>query len=546
MKKYLSVFFAFILTICITFGLSSCFGDGKNKNIVIVYTTDVHCSIEGYASLAEYVKDVKASNKNITLIDAGDAMQGGLIGSLSKGEYVIEMMNELNYDIYVVGNHEFDYGIDELAERIDEFNGDFVSCNISYTGHNENKLSEIKPYSIIDYGVAKVGYVGVTTPSALVASNPSTFKEDGEVVYSFAEGNLFEEVQSNIDECYEQGCKYVVLVAHLGYSENYAPYSSKDLIANTSGAIAVIDGHSHQLLPCSYYANKDGEMVPLCTGGYKMSAFGRITISSKGDVDLSIVSSYTKKNSEILNKLQEIQDRIDEQTSTVVATADLSLSIYDEDGVRIVRNREAGLGDLVADAFKSVTNADIAFINGGGLRDDIQSGDLTYGDIKNVLPFDNEVCIVKATGQKILDYLEFVSRNTQSVYSDGTMAVGENGGFAQVSGLKYTIDTSVESTVETSDSGEFERITGERRIKNVSVLVNGEYVAIELDKEYTVASLNFILLDGGDGANMFMDCEVVSSYVMLDSEALTTYLVDTLHGHIKDLYETTGNRITIE
>ena len=548
MKKHSYLIIALILVIVFSLVVPSCSKKAEDSDIVIVYTTDVHCGVDdniGYASLAAYINKTKQVSSNFTLIDAGDAMQGNLIGSLSKGKYIIDIMNYLNYDIYAIGNHEFDYGIDELSKRINEFNGDFISCNLSYIGSKENKISKVKPYSIKDYGFAKVGFVGVTTPSTLVSSNPANFIEDGEVVYSFHAETLFEEVQKNIDECKELGCKYVVLVSHLGYTDNYEPYSSIDLIKNTSGAIAVIDGHSHQVASCNYYKDKSGQMIPLCAAGYKMNAIGRITITKEGDVHLGIINSYSEKDENAQSLIEEINLKIENEVSKVVATSDLAMSIFDPSGIRIVRTREVAIADVVADAYKDASGADIAFANGGGVRADLKAGDITYGDIKNVLPFDNTLCIIKATGAQILDYLEFASRKTEHEYTDGTRALGEFGGFAQVSGLKYTIDTTIPSSVIVDESGNFVKIEGERRVKSVQVLQGDEYVPIDADKTYTICSLNFILLDGGDGVTMFEENEVISKNVMLDSEALIRYIVDVLHGSLKEKYEIVGNRITI-
>lgn len=539
-----------LITLCIGIALpfvSGC-SNGGPENIVVVYTTDVHCGIDdniGYASLASYVKKEKEVNKNFTLVDAGDSIQGSLVGSLSQGKYIIEIMNEVGYDIYTIGNHEFDYGIDELSARISEFKGDVISCNIAYTGKKDNKLKEVKPYSIVDYGFTKVGYVGVTTPKTIVTSSPDTFKEDGEVVYSFFADNLFEKVQQNIDECKKLGCKHVVLVTHLGFPNNYDPFTSIELIKNTSGAIAVLDGHSHQLLPCSYYPNKDGVQIPLCTAGYKMNAFGKLTITKDNDVQLGIINKYDDKDSATLSLIDNIKKKVEEDTKKVVASSDLALSIFDQSGIRMARSREVGLGNLGADSFRVAAEADIAFVNGGGLRDNLKDGDLTVGDIKKVFPFNNNLVSIQASGQKILDYLEFTSSKTQHEYSKDGLAYGENGAFAQVSGLKYTIDTSIPTPVVTTPDGIFVNVVGPRRVKDVFVLEGDKYVAIDPAKVYKVAAANFILLEGGDGAVMFKDCPVLNNNIMSDSDALVSYLVNTLHGKLKDTYSAVGERIKV-
>ena len=546
MKKQYYVLLIVLVLICCLF-IPAC----SNKNsgdIIIVYTTDVHCGVSdniGYSRLSAYVNDLKQVNKNVSLVDAGDAIQGDLVGSLSKGKYIIDIMNQANYDLYVLGNHEFDYGIDALSQRIDEFNGSVLSCNFKYTGNGENKLAKLKSYSVIDYGVAKVGYVGVTTPHTLISSNPQNFKENGEVAYSFSQDSFTQTVQSNIDACKKAGCKYVVIVSHLGYADSYTPYSANELIKNTNGVDVVIDGHSHESVSCNYYENKDGAMVPLCTAGYKMNVFGRVTITKSGAIQVGHISSYPKEDEQIKAKIVEIDEQLAVDINKVVATSDISLPTTDAAGVRMVRNREMGIANLVADSTRYVSGADIGIINGGGVRAGIDEGNITYGDIKKVLPFENQLCIIKATGQQIVDYLEFTARKTETQYKVDGKAVGENGSFAQVSGLKYTIDTSIPSSVEVDDVGAFKAINGERRVKDVYVLQNNTYVPIELDRVYTVSSITYILFDGGDGVTMFNGCEVVSSNVMLDSEALTIYIVDVLHGGLRSQYETVGNRINI-
>lgn len=545
MKKVPSFSLLFLSFLSIAF-LSGC--GNAPEDIVIYYTTDVHCAVDdniGYASLATYVHEEKQKSKNVTLIDAGDAIQGSLIGSLSKGKYIFDIMNSLNYDIFVLGNHEFDYGLDELKNRIDQFKGDSLSCNISYVGQRENKLSGLKPYSIQTYGGVKVGYVGVTTPTSLVTSNPINFVEDGKTAYSFGEDNLHEIVQQNIDACHDAGCKYVVLVTHLGYSNNYSPFSSPELIKSVHGVSAVLDGHSHQKVSCNYYPDSTGANVPLCTAGYHMDSIGKVTLKGDGKVKMGLITQTTNGDVQTTNLIDGIKAELDKDLDKVVAHSDLALSIKDANGIRMARNREVGIGDLIADAFRNVSGADIGFVNGGGIRDDIHEGDLTYGDIKKVQPFDNQLVTVWASGQKILDYLEFGARKTQKEYTDGSAALGENGAFVQVSALQYTIDTSIESSVKTTQEGEFISVEGARRVKDVAVLQGGQYVPIDPSKLYKVTAYAFILLDGGDGANMFKDCEVINPNVRLDSEALTYYLVDVLKGSLKDTYSVSNQRITI-
>ena len=166
----------------------------KDKDIVILYTSDVHCGIDkniGYDSLSAYKKQLEKDNY-VTLMDTGDNISGDFIGAVSKGEYIIDLMNEVGYDSMTLGNHEFDYGMDILSQRVEQFKGDVLSCNFKYIGKKENKFNKVKPYKIISYGKKKVGFVGVTTPFTIVDSTPSYFQEDNEFAYSFTGDNAEE------------------------------------------------------------------------------------------------------------------------------------------------------------------------------------------------------------------------------------------------------------------------------------------------------------------------------------------------------------------
>ena len=223
----------------------------------------------------------------------------------------------------------------------------------------------------------------------------------------------------------------------------------------------------------------------------------------------------------------------------------VSLAVCSE--VRIVRSRETNLGDLVADAYRYATGADIAFANGGGIRANIAAGDLTFADIKACHPFGNQLYAVKATGQQILDALEWCSRNTKAEYKNNEgNAVGELGGFLQVSGLRYTIDTSVESPAIADSNGMFFGMVEDapRRVVDVEVEKDGEWVAIDPEAEYLLASHDYMLADGGDGTTMFQEDEVVLDPGVPDYQVVVNYIV-ALEGDLSDYAEPQG-RITVK
>lgn len=544
-----------LLTILLSSSLVGCSNKQTPKGICIMYTTDVHAGIKvkdkvGYSSLYDY-KEKKSKTNYVTLVDSGDYLQGEFIGAISKGEYVMEVMNKVKYDIITLGNHEFDYGIEELSERLNEFNGDITSCNFSYIGHKENRFEMVKPYVIKDYGFKKVGFIGVTTPTTLTTSDPKTFIEDDEVAYDFgasSPSDFYSLVQSNIDSCKAEGADYIILLSHLGYLDNYRPYSSKDVLRNTTGVTAFLDGHSHADVSWTTLKNKNNEDTYIVGAGYKLNEFASLTISRKGELSFEFVNKYEDKNQKIDTFIDEIVAKGDKEGSKIVATTDVDLSIFtkvNDKDIRTIRDREMPIGNLVADGYRNISNSQIAFVNGGGIRTNLDKGEVTYKEIMDVHPFGNMLMKKKTTGQKILDYLEFASRKTQKEFVKDGLAFGENGAFAQVSGLKYTIDTSIPSSVKTTESGEYISIDGPRRVKNVQVLDGSTYVDIVPTSEYIISSHNFLLDSGGDGANMFISDPVIPDTQILDFEILISYIVNVLNGHLIDKYSNIEGRINI-
>ena len=525
-------------------------GPIRTNDISVIYTTDVHCGLDknlGYSSLYSYKEKLKQTNY-VTLVDAGDFLQGDFIGAISNGEYAVEVMNEVQYDIVTLGNHEFDYGMDVLKERIDEFTGEVTSCNFTYIGHHENKFTSVKPYIIKEYGNKKVGYIGVTTPSSLVTSNPKSFIEDDELAYDFGAPtptDFYNLVQTNIDNCKSDGADYIIMLSHLGSTDSYAPYRSIDVINHTSGAIAFLDGHAHVSLPWTTEKNKDNEDTLLVGTGYKLNNFASITIKEDGSITHEFIDTYTEKSPKIDEVINNIKTKADEQGKKVVANIDVDLKITDEDGLRMVRNRETQIGNVVTDAYRAISEADIGITNGGAIRDELLKGDVTYKDIMNIHPYGNKIMIKKSKGSTILDYLEFTSMKTQHDRVKDGKPLGEFGGFAQVSGLRYTIDTSIPTSVVLDEHNNFVRVDGVRRVKNVQVLVNDTYVDIEENKYYTVASHDFLLENGGDGAVHFQNDETVPSEEMQDYEVLIKYIVKILEGHLKEKYSSIEGRINV-
>ena len=511
----------------------------EEGKIVILHTNDVHCQIDqakgedgavtnlGYAGVAAYKAEMEAryGAGNVTLVDAGDAIQGGPIGTLSKGSYIVDIMNEVGYDLAIPGNHEFDYGMENfLTLAKDKAEYTYLCCNFT----DLDGKAVLDAYKLVDYGGVTVGYVGIDTPESFTKSTPTYFQNDkGEYIYSFSQGNegkdLYDAVQKAVDDATKAGADYVVALGHLGNEGSTDVWTSKSVIANTTGIDVFIDGHSHETYE-ETVKNKDGEEVTLAQTGTKLASLGKVVIDTKtGDVTAELVSGYDKQDADTVAYVAKVNDEFSGVLQKVVAKSDVELTTKDPaTGKRAVRNAETNLGDLCADAYRAMLGADVAFVNGGGVRADIAAGDITYEDIINVHPFGNEACLVETTGQDILDALEMGAR----LYPE------ENGGFLQVSGLTYTIDPSVPSGVVLSDEGEFVKVEGAYRVNNV--MVGGK--PLDVNKTYTLASHNYMLKSGGDGFVMFKDDKLLKDSVMIDNAVLINYIVDELGGVVSDTY----------
>ena len=520
------------------------------KDIMILYTSDIHCGIDegfGYAGLEQICKYEQEKGYEVILVDDGDNIQGDPLGLLTKGDALIDLMNKMGYSVAIPGNHEFDYGVDNFLSLAEKAQFKYISCNFQYKGENV-----FDPYVIREIGGRKIGFVGVTTPTTITASKPTLFEdENGEFVYSFLQDEtgegVYNAVQSAVDNARKEGAEYVIVLGHLGNEEQCRPWTYADVISHTNGIDAFLDGHSHDTDQV-IMKNKDGKEVPRSACGTKMQHIGWCRIPAEGEVTAGIYS-WTLDDSapEVLGIENEMSAAVKEARGSIskllegkIAVSEQEMTIYDPVAVdpewgkvRMIRRAETNLGDLCTDAYRFVTGADIALLGGGGIRVSIPAGDVTMKNMYEVFPFGNEICVVQATGQQILDALEW-----------GAAAVpGENGGFMQVSGISYEIHTYIDSTCTKDVNGMFTGVAGERRVKNVKV--NG--TPIDPDALYKVAGNDYWFLNGGDGQTAFKGAERVDAGGMLDVQVLVDYLTRELDGVIgKEYSDPTGQgRIVI-
>ena len=515
--------------------------------IVIVHTNDVHCAVDdnlGYAKLVNYAKTMRSTYgaDNVTLVDAGDAVQGKAMGTLTDGEYLVDIMNECGYDFAIPGNHEFDYGMAQFNTLVARANAKYLSCN--FTDLRTGNLM-FDAYAMREYGTGadtkKVAFLGICTPESLTKSSPAHFQEGGTYRYGFCEDDsgakLYDAVQRAVDQARADGADYVVALAHLGQGGVTPRWTSAAVAANTSGIDVIIDGHSHELY-VQTPLNKNGQPVLVTQTGTQLVGIGQVVINpatgtiaayasdgtetvtaSTTNGTASIIKAWDGVDADTAACIAGLQADLAKITGRVIGRSDVRLvALEDDDYTWAVRAHETNLGDFVADAYLALAwhggiMADIGLVNGGGIRANIEPGDVTYGNLIDVQPFNNQLAYVDTLGQNILDALEV-----------GASKLPEpSGGLQHAAGLTYTVRTDIPSSVQ-MPGGKFGGVAGEYRVRNV--LVNGE--------RYKLVSHTFLLVDGGDGLTMFMNDEAV--LLDLDNKALIEYIQYDLKGTIGGEY----------
>ena len=512
----------------------------RNGDIVVLYTSDIHCSVDkgfGFVGLQQIRETMEEHGVTTLLVDDGDAIQGDVVGILTKGSAIVKLMNDVGYDVAIPGNHEFDYGIDRFLELTEEAEFPYISCNLTKNGE-----LVLEPYVIREAAGRQIAFIGATTPKTMTSSSPEHFKdESGEIPYDFLYDEtgelLFDTIQKYVDEVRAKGADYVVLMSHIGKDEVTAPYNFQTVIEHTTGIDVILDGHSHDTDQVTMN-NKAGKPVIRSACGTMLQAIGYMRISGEdGSIKCGL---FQWNNDEPLDELlgisnqmsepvQKTRDDLNDILSTPIAHSSVDLVINDPESKtssgapkRIVRLQETNLADLISDAFRIETGAEIGLINGGGIRAELSAGDITYGDVVEIMPFSNDICVVEVTGQQILDALEWGSRALP----------GESGSLLHPSGLTYAVSADQKSYCTVDDEGSFASVDGPYRVHDVKV--NGE--PLDLNRKYTVAGLDYSMKYGGGGFLMFHGEDVILDEVKVDNQVLIDYIKDELNGEIGEAY----------
>ncbi len=464
--------------------------------LTILHTNDTHSAHDpnatgygGAARQASVVNQIREEVENVVLLDAGDRFTGSLYHQQYRGEDQIQIMNAIGYDAMTLGHHEFDDGEDVLLNFVQGLNFPVVSANIDFTAFPD--IDElVEPYTILDVSGEQIGVIGLTTSSTPDASSPSddiTFSDD-----------LLGIVTEAVDALTAEGVNKIILVTHTGVEVDL------DLMPQLSGVDVFIGGHSHTLFSNTYAAAGDnaypvvaetpaGEPIIYGQTGSNLQYLGRldVTFDENGVLtsfggDTILLSRYITPDAEIEDMLTELSGPIEELRVTPIG-AEASGFLNGERSV--CRVEECSLGSIIADAMIADTGAQIAIMNGGGVRASIDEGEITLGEVLTVLPFGNLTATFDISGADIIAALEN-GVSALPVEGDQVMRDGAGGRFPQVGGMRFTFDP-------TQDVGS--------RIVSVEVRgEDGEYAPIDPEAIYSVASNDFMRL-GGDGYEMFLE-----------------------------------------
>ena len=507
---------------------------GDKADVTILYTNDVHTYIDNkspkptYAAIAALKKSIEDTGRDVLLVDAGDHIQGTAYGSMDDGATIIELMNEAGYDLATPGNHEFDYGMARAKAVIQEADFPYVSCNWVDLRTGFNVLPSVKFFFV---GGRKIAFVGVTTPETFTKSTPAYFMNDAQTKYIYdilggEDGQkLYDAVQKAIDKAEFWGADIIIGLGHLGVDPSSSPWTSEEVIAHTHGFTAFIDGHSHTVMANKQVTDASGKAVTLTQTGSYFKNIGKMTVGADGTITTELIDTYEGLDATVAATASSWISAVDDMLGEEIAVGDTKFYINDPaTGKRRIRSGETNLGDFVADGIYTYFNeieelhCDVAIMNGGGIRTDVEAGPWSFKTCKTVSPFGNVACLMSVTGQQIQDALEFGARFAGA---EGK----ENGGFLQVAGARYTIHPMIPNTVQTDDKNVWTGSAATPRVSNVEIYdkTTGTYKPLDPNATYALAGMNYTLRNLGDGFAMFDGATLIKDYVTEDYLVMSSY-----------------------
>lgn len=456
--------------------------------LTILHTNDTHSGHDpqssgdgGVTRQATVVQQIRSEVENSLLVDAGDRFTGSLFHAQYLGQDQAQIMNQLGYDVMALGNHEFDNGDDILQAFIEGINFPALSANVDFS-QSPYLNGLVEPYTILEVGGEQIGVIGLLTEDTTHKANPGP-----ELIFSDDYSGV---AQQYVDELTAMGVNKIILLTHMGLGLDMR------VASETTGIDIIVGGDSHTFLSNTYTGaedvypvvveNPEGVPVYIVHAADRNRYLGRLDVvfDSDGVVmeaegDTILLSRYITPDAEMTDLVEELRTPLTELLQTPVGET----AVFLDNENSICRFEECAIGNLIADSIRQETGAQIAFMNGGGIRSSIDEGEVTLGEVITVLPFGNLISTFEISGADVIAALE----NGVSRVNDER---GGTGRFAQVSGLRYTWDLS--------------KPVGERVISVEVLGENGDYAPIDPEATYSVAANDFMRL-GGDEYFMFRD-----------------------------------------
>lgn len=462
----------------------------NNLDLTIVHTNDIHgravyseeSNVIGYSKMKTYISELKATNKNVLLIDAGDTLHGQALVTILKGQTAVDIMNLMEYDFFVPGNHDFNYGYETLIELSKTLKCKTLAANIKL--ENGSKLFDEN--SIVEFNGVKVGVFGLATPETSVKANPKNTKG---LIFT----DPIEVAKEQVKKLKDSGAQLIILISHLGIDPESSGCRSYDVRNNVDGIDLIIDGHSHSEL--EKIQQSENKAVITSTGSYNKN-LGVVNISIKdGKRTITPINinfsefSNVKVNLEIDKCVKKASQAVSSLLNESIGNTEVFLDGKRDD----TRCRETNLTKIATDAILKETGADIVLLNGGTFRSSINYGKISQNDVMTVFPFGDHAITKSVKGSDIVSALEFGFSNYPNLSAN----------VPQLAGIWCTLDKNAPVG---------------SRVKEVRI--NNE--KIDLGKNYVLATTGFVA-NGGDGYTMIGKSKEISQYSRLD-EIICSYI----------------------
>lgn len=450
-----------------------------NDSHVIYPVVDKHGERGGVARAKTLVDSVKKENKNTIVLQGGDLGGGVLFGAVYHGFPMIEAFNKMPIDISNFGQHEFDFGVTEARNLVNKSKFQWISTNLKES--SGKPFNNSKEYIVKKIGDFKVGFLGATDGMETTIQTTEIYQED-----------IIKSIGENLEKLKKEKVDFIVLLTQ---SE---PELNIEILEKYPEINAVLAEEKSEKYNFVTYVGEKPIVSPQGNMGsiVKIDIFKNKDGKIKQSLEFLPVDNSVPSDKEMLKLEEFYKEKLDRDLGTVIAKNNVKLdSGFGEN--HHARYEESNVGNLIADAYKNHFNTEIAFMNGGGIRANIESGDFRLRDAISILPFSNKVGAFKYSGKTIVEALEH-----------GVSSVDKKAGrFLQVSGMEYSYNPKNEVG---------------SRVSNVTI--NGK--PIQLETIYTVA-LPLYIKNGGDGFQMLkntMGVVEIDSEKNIDSDIFIDYV----------------------